>query len=103
MKPVFAYSLATVLVLVTVPIYRFMLDRRSSPPSVAVAAPVVHSAGPSGAVPRYSRFEAEADEALMARRARCVAGVVYRTYDHVIEPWPGDVRCQGDPGYVVPR
>jgi hypothetical protein len=32
-------------------------------------------------------------DALSKGRAKCVAGIVYRTYDHVIEPWPGNIRC----------
>ncbi|KJV34843.1 hypothetical protein [Luteibacter yeojuensis] len=32
-------------------------------------------------------------DALSDGRATCVAGVVYATSGHVIEPWPGHIRC----------
>lgn len=101
MRAGYAYLLAAGLVLATVPVYRFILHHRAASAShlaVPVSVPVGYRQSPV-----YSKAESEADAALMSRRARCVAGVVYRTYDHVIEPWPGNVRCEGDPGYVVPR
>lgn len=114
------YALAGLLVLATVPIYRFILTHRDQGVPVAVSA--VHgSLSPPlfTAVPlrTYNETNCYAEpsksecvdafkmvEAMRTGRARCVAGVVYRTSDHVIEPWPpGNVQCTDTYGFRKPH
>lgn len=96
------YLGAALLVLASVPIYRYIIHRALQADSVA-SAPVVQSqrldvdevrspVRPSS----LTSNELRALEALAAGRAKCVNGVVYRTSDHVIEPWPGGVACVSD-------
>lgn len=84
-------------------IYRVILDKRSVAPvllayrsAAPVSPPKVSRDTPFGA------NELAASKAISERRAKCVNGVVYRTYDHVIEPWPGDVRCFAAEGVAGP-
>jgi len=96
MRPSGYYVIAGLLVLASLPIYWYIYLRAVRPDNLEashVDAP--HSVSVS------RRFymtpnEVSAFRAIVAGRARCVAGVVYRTSDHVIEPWPGRVRCVGD-------
>ena len=79
MKPVFAYSIAAALFLAAVPIYRYIIERGSrqaSAPAVA-SRPRPPVGAPAQA---YDRAQVDAAIALANGRARCVAGVVYRTY-----------------------
>jgi hypothetical protein len=100
MKDVVYYALAGLLVLASVPIYRSILSHRAqvdsvtSAPALSVDTPVPSSARSRRVV--MTRNESEASDAIQAHRAKCVAGVVYRTADRVIEPWPGHVRCLVD-------
>jgi hypothetical protein len=113
MKATGYYVLAGVLVLATVPIYRFILNRGAQAEPVTAVAhwPAAVSASPAyldcDRTPADSNCVAlanwrEAEVALRAGRAKCVAGVVYRTSGHVIEPWPGQVACD-DPGGLRSR
>ncbi|SKB73658.1 hypothetical protein [Luteibacter sp. 22Crub2.1] len=94
MKSGVYYALTALLVLASVPIYWAIWHR-----SFGVPSPRPESSSRVVVRPVSERRasltwgEAAAMHALEARRAKCIAGVVYRTYDHVIEPWPGGVRC----------
>jgi len=113
MKAAGHYAFAGLLLLASVPIYRYILAHRVEAGS-AVAAPVVAVRLPE-AVPYVDcrvASSAECSErvnaanayaALREGRAKCVAGVVYRTADHVIEPWPGNVSCDDPYGFRRPR
>lgn len=95
------YVLAALLTLATVPIYRYIYHRAARPDS---SVEVLRKTPP--AAPVHSRMlymtpdESSALEALNKHRAKCVGSVVYRTYDHVIEPWPGHVRCLAPEGVL---
>lgn len=97
MRPSAYYVIAGLLVLASLPIYRYIYLRAVRPD---VPAPPSVTASRARAPVPSSRFvslvQAEAAAAMRSGRAKCVAGVVYRTADHVIEPWPGHVQCQGD-------
>lgn len=104
------YLLAALLTAATVPIYIYIYHRAIRPDIVtqlprAVPVPGVTYADRAHDHDRptvLSPNEYRAMEALGSGRAKCVAGVVYRTSDHVIEPWPGHVRCTsyGSGAYV---
>jgi hypothetical protein len=109
MKGVLYYPLAGFLVLASVPIYRSILSHR--PGSGLVVGPSASSAvadQPLAAIDCSSSVSSEcvsmrngmeAMFALREGRAKCVAGRIYRVYDHVIEPWPpGDLGCDSDSG-----
>lgn len=97
MKPAVAYTLAAVLLLATVPIYRSIwsrLEPQRLPASTAQTdADRPRPSKPSRNVISMTPNEAQAMRELQAGRAKCVHGVVYWTANHVIEPWPGGVRC----------
>ena len=91
------YVIAGLLVLASVPIYHYIYRRAvrpDVPPPVVVAAK--SAAAPTVPQRFISMVQTDALAAMRAGRARCVAGVVYRTSEHVIEPWPGHVQCRGD-------
>jgi len=95
------YVLAALLTLATVPIYRYIYHRAARPDSSVEVSPKVPSAAPAHRRMVYmTPDEASAFEALNKHRAKCVEGVVYRTYDHVIEPWPGHVLCFAPEGVL---
>ena len=99
MKIAWQYVLAGLLVLASVPVYVKVYERYSdkgdgrSPAPAVVVRDLVR---PTTRKLVMSRNEDEALNALMMHQAKCVSGVVYRTADHVIEPWPGRVRCVSD-------
>lgn len=103
MRPSGYYVIAGLLVLASLPIYRYVYLRTVRPNVVESSQvdrprPVV-----SGSRRLYmTPNEVSAFRAIVSGRARCVAGVVYRTSDHVIEPWPGGVRCVGDGPAATP-
>lgn len=114
MKHAGHYLLAGLLVLATVPIYRFILTRNDqvvSAGSTFVRSSVVSAPGSRPVVDCSSSHSAEcvsfsngmdATLALRDGRAKCVAGTVYRVYGHVIEPWPpGNLGC--DDPYAMRR
>lgn len=96
MKPSTYYLLALLLLAGSIPAYMALARHEvADPPRVAT-----RSKAPAPAVVAFesrpasmTRNESAALAAIEAHRAKCVAGVVYRTADHVIEPWPGNVRC----------
>ena len=102
MRSFLLYGLAVLLVAASIPIYMAISKARglspSQPPVSLVASPVLQVdrnfvSGPRECLAGDSRNMCQALFAVMHGRAKCVAGVVYRTYDHVIEPWPGNVYC----------
>lgn len=97
MRPTGYYVIAGLLVLASLPIYRYIYLRAARPDDPAPSSATA-SRAPTPVLPTrfVSLVQAEATAAMRAGRAKCVAGVVYRTADHVIEPWPGHVQCQGD-------
>lgn len=114
MKHAGQYALAGLLVLATVPIYHFILTHRAQgDPVASVPVRAVHSTPePPSYVDCRVVSSAECSQlvntanafaALREGRAKCVAGVVYRTADHVIEPWPGKVACDDPYGFRSPR
>jgi hypothetical protein len=87
---------AGLLVVSAVIAYVVVNDRDDAPPAhQATAARTTQATRPMPArmasVPRSNASAAQ--EAMAQGRAKCVAGVVYSTADHVIEPWPGNVHC----------
>jgi len=107
MKPFHYYLIAALLLVGSMPIYHSILTHRSgdsviaspvSPPLPSSPHSPTHSIQPE-AVAYSCEKEPDAPPCVLERaaregRAKCVAGVVYRTYDHVIEPWPpGNIRC----------
>lgn len=95
MRPSGHYVIAGLLVLASLPIYYYVY-RRAVRPDVILPARVVPKPKPGSASSDrvfMTHDEAAALDALGRHRAKCVEGVVYRIYDHVIEPWPGGVRC----------
>jgi len=86
------------LLAASIPLYmrlaRADVDRSASLAPRAVAYP---SAG-SGELPVKSRRlispeQIVAVDAILRGDARCVAGIVYSTANHVIEPLPGRIKC----------
>lgn len=64
----------------------------ASPAHQAATARTTQATQPKEpSVPRSNASAAQ--EAMAHGRAKCVAGVVYSTADHVIEPWPGNLHC----------
>lgn len=103
MKVAWQYVMAVALSLASVPIYVKVYERYSGSHSgsgeVAASAPAVavhHVVAPGARNVVMTRNEDDALNALIVHRAKCVHGVVYKTADHVIEPWPGRVRCVSD-------
>jgi len=95
-----AYVVAGLLVLASVPIYMKVYERYSDG-AVNAAVPVppqVAVAHPPAVRDKFvmTRDESNALNAITHGKAKCVWGVVYRTSDHVIEPWPGHVTCMSD-------
>lgn len=95
------YVLAVLLTLATVPIYRYIYHRAVRADQVVANPATATSVRLEPA--RSRRFamtpnEQAAYNAMAVGRAKCVAGTVYRTSDHVIEPWPGNVRCLDENG-----
>jgi hypothetical protein len=119
MKASTYYVLAGLLVLATVPIYHSILSRRDRGESVTPT--VMHRrSSATSALPAarasYNETSCYAEpskpecvdafkmvDALKTGRAKCVAGVVYKTSDHVIEPWPGHVLCTDPYSPRLPR
>jgi hypothetical protein len=78
----------------------FRVDVHSSASTVESAVSQPAAAGSIGRrepgahqVLSMTADEQSAMDAMERHDAKCVEGVVYRTYGHVIEPWPGHVRC----------
>lgn len=104
------YVLAGLLVLASVPIYRAILSHRvqadlvmTAPPRVAPDPPAFVDCSSQGSKCAALVNIANAMAAIRTGRAKCVAGVVYRTADHVIEPWPGNVACDDPYAFRGPR
>jgi hypothetical protein len=99
-----AYVVAVLLVLASVPIYWKVYERYSGAPARTAS---VQASGVARSVPRTIDCTSsrsadciaftnamEATFALRDGRAKCVSGKIYRTYGHVIEPWPpGNLGC----------
>lgn len=96
MRPSTQYLFAILLVVASIPLY-MVLARSDGNRGGSATAPVAIRPSPGVSSPpkhvSMTANEAAAFEAIGAHRARCVAGVVYRTSGHVIEPWPGRVAC----------
>lgn len=94
MRPWTYYAVAAGLLLATVPIYQYIYRRAIQSETLTVVAHPMSrppKARPSRVL--MTPNESNAYDAIKLGRARCVAGIVYRTFDHVIEPWPGNLRC----------
>lgn len=107
MKSAGYYVIAALLVLASLPIYWAILHAGDRPVS-GVPAHVGLASAARESSSTVSHKVLTADEAaamagLTSGRAKCIRGVVYRTYDHVIEPWPGGVRCLAAPGVTEGR
>jgi len=90
-----AYVVAGLLVLASVPICMKVYERYDAAVPVPSQGVATH---PSAVRDKFvmTQDEISALDAITHGRAKCVWGVVYRTSDHVIEPWPGHVTCESD-------
>jgi len=126
MRGIGAYVVAGLLVLASVPIYWKVYERYSDSHelrSVAKAVEIMPARRPSPGVSLPGRIGVGKDcpatgpdqcttidnslaavAALRGGNAKCVAGTIYRTYGHVIEPWPpGNLGCEDPYGMPPPR
>ena len=98
MKPSTYYLLALLLVVASIPLYmklaRADVDRSASFVPGADVSPLA-GAGDLPVKPRrlISPEQIVAVDAILRGDARCVAGIVYSTANHVIEPLPGRIKC----------